>query len=475
MSAQKKIIYISAIPAILLAFYCYNPFVLFFQADDFIHIPLSAAGKFLQQNSFRPICDLSIMIDYNIWGKTAWGYHLSNLLLHIIACILLFIFLKLLFKKYTGIVNSNFICWLSTVLFFLYAMHSEPVLWILGRSAILATIFSLLFLYCYIRRNDAFLFIVGFIFFWVLSLLTYESTWLLPLFTLLISISTIRQNKTVLKREFSYLGVTIIIFIIYLFIRDHYIHEVTGNYESGLLLKGDYTLLIRQYALLFIRSFVPAFINNKILIGLFVALTLIIVLLFFLLQKNKKVIAILFLCWLISLVPYISLGVDTNGTESERFLYFPTLIVVILIALIAGNSKSKKVYWLYPFLFIIHLAILFTVKENYRIAGAVNKQIAEALQITGSQKIVYAVDVPQAQNGAFILRQGLPQMMHWLSGKEPDTVIICSQRYELLPLQYPYKIIYSDTLGIAYNNKFIKPGKDTLLLKFTDAALFISK
>lgn len=475
MPIQKKIIYISSLIAILLAFYCYDPFALFFQADDFIHIPLSAAGKFLQQNSFRPICDLNILIDYNLWGKNAWGYHLSNLLLHVIACMLLFIFLKLLFKKYTIIENNNFICLLSTTLFFIYAMHSEPVLWILGRSAILATIFSLLFLYCYIRRNETYLFTGGFIFFWVLCLLTYESTWVLPFFSLLISMQTVKKNKNSLKRELLYLSTIIMIFIIYLITRDHYIHEVTGKYESGLFLNGDYDLLARQYVLLFVRSFIPAFINNKMLIVLFAALTLMITGVFFTNQRNKKVVLVLFLCFLVSLIPYISLGVDTNGTESERFLYFPTLIVVILFALIIANAKNKKSYWLYPCLFAVHLFILFTVQNNYRIAGAITKQVSEALQKTGNQKIVYAVDVPQAQNGAFILRQGLPQMMRWLSEKDTDTVIICSQRYELLPLQYPYKVIYSDTLSVEYNNKIIKATNDILLLKFTDAALFISK
>lgn len=476
MPTQKKILYISSFVAILLALYCYNPFVLYFQNDDFIHIPLSAEGKLLQQNSFRPVCDISIMIDYKVWGKTAWGYHLTNLLLHIITCIIFFYFFKLLLRKYAIPANSNLICWLSTVLFFLYAMHSEPVLWILGRSAILATMYSLLFLYCYIRRNDGALFIGAFLVFWILCLLTYESTWVVPVFALITSLTAIKQRETVFKRELIYLTTVVSIFIVYLVIRTQYIHEVTGAYESGLLLNGDYTLLAKHYTLLFIRSLVPAFINNKILIGAFTVFTLLLTWLL-IQQKNRQLIIVLLLCFFVSLLPYISLGIDTNGTESERFLYFPTLIVTIIFGVIISTAKNKKAYWLYPALFIIHLITLFIVKDNYRIAGSITKQIAEALGKTGNQKVVYAVDVPQAQNGAFILRQGLPQMMHWISGKDFDTVITCSQRYELLPLEYPYQIIYSDTLTIqcGNDNKVIRANNDTLLLKFTDTALFISK
>src|SRR6266540_1447879 len=117
MFYNKNIYNILSVIIVALALYCYDPFALYFQNDDFIHIPLSAAGKLLQQNTFRPVCDLSIMTDYWIWGKTAWGYHLTNLKLHTISCFLFFNFLKLLLKKYTTIQDSNPICWLSTVLF----------------------------------------------------------------------------------------------------------------------------------------------------------------------------------------------------------------------------------------------------------------------------------------------------------------------------------------------------------------------
>src|SRR5215470_6071039 len=85
---------------VMAAFCCYNPFLLYFQNDDFVHIPLSAQGVLLQHNTFRPVCDLSVMMDYGIWGKRAWGYHLTNLMLHVIACIILFYFSKLMLKKY---------------------------------------------------------------------------------------------------------------------------------------------------------------------------------------------------------------------------------------------------------------------------------------------------------------------------------------------------------------------------------------
>lgn len=476
MPTYKRIILSISGVAVLLAFYCYNPSNLFFQADDFIHIPLSAQGKFLQQNSFRPVCDLSIMLDYSLWGKQAWGYHLTNLLLHIIACVLFFVFLKLLFKKYTSLPNQDFVCWLSTVLYFIYAMHTEPVFWILGRSAILATIFSLLFLYCFVRRQESLLFKIGVIVFWIICLLTYESTWVLPFYALVISIISTRKKESSLKREMPYYTFIIIIFVSYLLLRDNYIHEITGSYESSFLINGDYGILVKHFFTLLVRTFVPAFINNIILIVLFATTALLFVWLFKK-QKHKKAIIILFVCLLVSLLPYVSLGVDTNGTEGERFLYFPTLIVVAIISFLIAHTKEEKAYWLFPGLFVVHLLTLFVIKNNYTNAGALNKQIAEALQLKTNNRVIIATEVPQAQNGALILRQGLPQMLEWLNNEKPDTIITCSQRYELLPLSFPYKTIEKDSLRFecGNSNQILRGSVDTLLLKFTDTALLISK
>src|SRR5437867_625127 len=99
MFHTNKIYILLSVVIVAVALYCYNPFALYFQNDDFIHIPLSANGVLLQHNTFRPVCDISIMLDYWLWGKTASGYHLTNLVLHIIACVVLFYFLKLVFKK----------------------------------------------------------------------------------------------------------------------------------------------------------------------------------------------------------------------------------------------------------------------------------------------------------------------------------------------------------------------------------------
>src|SRR3954469_25951850 len=129
MFYNKKIFILLFLVIVGLALYCYNPFALYFENDDFIHIPLSQHGVLLQRNTFRPVCDISIILDYWLWGKNAWGYHFTNLLLHTVACVTLFLFLRFILKKYFGLPQTVLICWLSCGLFFIYSMHSEAVFW----------------------------------------------------------------------------------------------------------------------------------------------------------------------------------------------------------------------------------------------------------------------------------------------------------------------------------------------------------
>jgi hypothetical protein len=464
---------------VLAALYCYNPFALYFQNDDFIHIPLSAQVVLLQRNTFRPVCDISIMIDYLLWGKNAWGYHLSNLLLHIFTCVIFFFFLRFILKKYFELKQTAFICWLSTVLFFIYAMHSEAVFWILGRSAILAAIFSLIFLFCYLKKYETSKYFAGYIFFFTIGLLTYESLWMLPLYCLIVGIAEVKNKKTTWQKEAMHFAIVVGIFIFYLIIRWHYINEVTGHYESAAFLNGDYSTLLRNYAMLFIRSFLPALINNKLLLACFVVISLAVAVLFLQLKKeDRKKGLIVFLCLLISLVPYASLGVDTHGTESERFLYFPALLICILFCLTINLYRTKKnvQFLFYILIFSCHIIVLFTTENNYHTAGNINKLIINELEKVADKKIIYAIDLPQSQNGALILRDGFTGMIKWMFDTKFDALIVCSQRSELKPLHSPYQVAYSKSAQMTCaNSNWIIDSTTSAILRFTDSTLYVTK
>jgi tetratricopeptide (TPR) repeat protein len=91
---------------------------------------------------WHPLTWLSLMADVQIFGGRPFGFHFTNLLLHILNTLLLFFFLRKVSGK---IWQSTF----ATLLFALHPLHVEPVAWIAQRKDVLSTLFWLLTLRWY--------------------------------------------------------------------------------------------------------------------------------------------------------------------------------------------------------------------------------------------------------------------------------------------------------------------------------------
>ncbi len=99
---------------------------------------------------WHPATWLSYMLDTQFFGVTPRGYLFTNLLLHVLNTLLVF----LLFRKATGAVwQSGF----GAALFALHPLHVESVAWIAERKDVLSTFFGLLTLWIYtgyVRRPE---------------------------------------------------------------------------------------------------------------------------------------------------------------------------------------------------------------------------------------------------------------------------------------------------------------------------------
>jgi protein O-mannosyl-transferase len=97
-----------------------------------------------------PLAWLSLMLDSSIFGLNPAGYHLTNLLLHVISTLLLFLILSRMTK---ALWPSAFVA----SLFAIHPLHVESVAWIAERRDVLSTFFWMLTLGAYSyyveRRN----------------------------------------------------------------------------------------------------------------------------------------------------------------------------------------------------------------------------------------------------------------------------------------------------------------------------------
>ncbi|HET6452899.1 MAG TPA: hypothetical protein VFI02_00720, partial [Armatimonadota bacterium] len=81
-------------------------------------------------SNWHPLTWLSMMLDWMLFGMKPWGYHLTNLLIHIANTILLL----LLLNRITGSFwRSSFVA----ALFALHPLHVESVAWAAERKDVL--------------------------------------------------------------------------------------------------------------------------------------------------------------------------------------------------------------------------------------------------------------------------------------------------------------------------------------------------
>ncbi|MFH1096959.1 MAG: tetratricopeptide repeat protein [Candidatus Desantisbacteria bacterium] len=92
----------------------------------------------------RHIRTITYIIDYHFWGLNPFGFHLTNLILHVVCCLLLFVLVNIIFKKPQ-------IALFTSLLFATHPVHSEAVSVISHRKDLLAMFFYCLTFILYLR------------------------------------------------------------------------------------------------------------------------------------------------------------------------------------------------------------------------------------------------------------------------------------------------------------------------------------
>jgi protein O-mannosyl-transferase len=96
---------------------------------------------------YRPVTYVSFALDRAIWGVNPAGYHLTNLVLHIVAVLLFSAVIAALFKR-------ERLAFIAALIFALHPLAGETVNFLAGgRNTLLSACFALLSLSCYIRKR----------------------------------------------------------------------------------------------------------------------------------------------------------------------------------------------------------------------------------------------------------------------------------------------------------------------------------
>src|SRR3989441_12974604 len=146
LSADAQLI--AVVSLVVIVFLCYanslgNEFVF----DDFLLVlgnkRIQIINSSLLLNSYRPIRDISYAIDYAIWGERAFGFHLTNLVIHAANVLLVFVLIR-------RFAESLLTATLAALIFAVHPIQTDAVTYISGRRDLLFTFFYLLAFHSYL-------------------------------------------------------------------------------------------------------------------------------------------------------------------------------------------------------------------------------------------------------------------------------------------------------------------------------------
>lgn len=324
---------------------------------------------------FRPVNNLSYLLDFQLYGLNPLGYHVENVMLHLIAVLLLYTLIDRLFFNGT-------LAFLSALIFAVHPINTEAVAFIAARNNVLALVFMLLSFITYIsahnRKKVISFFFSGLFFF--LSALCKESTLMLPFILGLYDFKFSRSFKEQVRLKIVTLSPFVLFSAVYFAMRAHALASTVGiglDIE-GLgqrMLKNIY--IIPKYLVHFIYPLNLSIIYSmpeNYLSGstwLFLLWVAILLILFFLLRLRNAVLNFGLLWFAVNFVP-VSNIVPISFPASlvpmaDRFMYLPAIGLYIIAAECLYYSytrfKWKKTVIFSAVAVILALSFL-TVRRN---------------------------------------------------------------------------------------------------------------
>lgn len=181
---------------------------------------------------FRPILSLSVMLDNLISNSSPYAFHTTNVMLHIIASMLLFFFLKRYYFDFL-------ISFLAALVFAAHPINIFSVAWIPGRNDLLLFIFllsSVIFLLEYLKTQKKYLLLIHYILF-IMSLFTKEIALIITLVYVCIIIHKKLSRIKTLKFILLWSLVSLLFLLLHMHISSkeftiiHYLNNLFASYK----------------------------------------------------------------------------------------------------------------------------------------------------------------------------------------------------------------------------------------------------
>jgi protein O-mannosyl-transferase len=333
----------------------------FVEWDDTTHITRNAAIRSLSFENLRamftkpiaklycPLTWLSYAVDYQIWNQNPFGYHLTNLLLHLANTLLVLILVRMLLRNRWE--HATMTALLTAAIFGIHPLRVESVAWVTERKDVLFAFFYLCALIAYCRWLDTHKWRTYWACFglFVASALSKSTAVTLPLVLLLLDHFLARRKAWAEKLPF--FAVSLIVTAI------TFLSQAGGHGETvagpEVIPLWARTGLVGYCSLFYIRKFFwplhlsavyPIFdeMNWGVLINLeYIAVFVLITLLAVAVRRRWPALLPSWLFYIITLSPTIGLVPVGIHIVADRFSYLPLIGLALPISMAAAWALAS--------------------------------------------------------------------------------------------------------------------------------------
>lgn len=288
----------------------------------------AGAGKF--SRSYRPIQIFSYLIDFSLWKTDIRGYHITNIILHILVALSLFWLINILFK-------DKILAFIASILYMAHPIHPEAIAYISGRADPLASIFMLLCFILYVKDTKAnnLVVLILMVLSYICALLSRESTLMFPLLILAYHFSF--RKKLALKQFSLITGVTIMYIVVRLSAFSYMFSKMPSHAPFFQRIPGFFVAITNYIRLLIVpfglhmeygaKTF--SLIDPKAILGIIIFGFLIRYA--FKMRKSNRLISFSILWFFVTLLPSSNIY-PVNAYMAEHWLYMPSAGFFLIMA-----------------------------------------------------------------------------------------------------------------------------------------------
>ncbi len=335
---------------------------------------LASAYTAEANNFYRPLQEFSLMIDHFLWGKTALGYHFTNIVFHTLLVLIVYLLgIRLLASSLAAFAGALF--------YAIHPIHTEVVTYISGRADSLMAFFGCLSFYLFIKardKNSDKYYIYSLIAFFF-ALLSKESAVIIPFiflaYTSVCEKKGLRGDRSAPVKVVPYFALA----LVYGFARFTFLNfsknlpETIIAHTSIFVRLAVFMQTIVSYLGIMVfpvnlhmeRTIVDFSKLPRAIMVIDLALIAALVFLCVEFYKKKKI-AVFFIIWyLIGLLPYSNVY-PINATMAEHWVYFASIGLFFIMGLSVEKfyQAYKSLIYKVLILAIVSAALLFYCSQT---------------------------------------------------------------------------------------------------------------